>query len=314
MDTANDGREAVDRVNSQDYALVLMDLQMPVLDGLSATREIRAVPRHAHLPILAMTAHAMGGDRERGLEAGMNDYLTKPIEADKLYPALLRWIPEQAPGSGFESASRPGDAGDAAVPPLNGIDTERGLANHMRRPGLYRRMLVGFRQEFGAVADDIAAAVARGDCVLARRLAHSTKSAAATIGADALSRHARALEERFAADQAAEADLTGFVAELKRVMQALRPLSEAGASAAPVQADPGVALPLLDRLETLLRSDDARTAPVLDDLRDCLAGTRWLHELQLLRELIEDVEYEAALALLLRLRGALSGEGGKESP
>ena len=314
VDTANDGREAVDRVNSQDYALVLMDLQMPVLDGLSATREIRAVPRHAHLPILAMTAHAMGGDRERGLEAGMNDYLTKPIEADKLYPALLRWIPEQAPGSGFESASRPGDAGDAAVPPLNGIDTERGLANHMRRPGLYRRMLVGFRQEFGAVADDIAAAVARGDCVLARRLAHSTKSAAATIGADALSRHARALEERFAADQAAEADLTGFVAELKRVMQALRPLSEAGASAAPVQADPGVALPLLDRLETLLRSDDARTAPVLDDLRDCLTGTRWLHELQLLRELIEDVEYEAALALLLRLRGALSGEGGKESP
>jgi signal transduction histidine kinase/CheY-like chemotaxis protein len=313
VDTASDGREAVAKARAGDYALVLMDVQMPVMDGLTATRELRADPRCRDLPILAMTAHAMDGDQERSLAAGMNDHLTKPIEADRLYAALLRWIPVGAGASGAMPEAGEDDA-DVIIPDLAGIDSARGLVNHMHRPALYRRMLAGFSREFGAAADDIAQALADHDLAGARRLAHSIKSAAATIGAEELSRRARLLEDRYAQGQFAEADLGRFVTELKRVIDVLRPLGEAvaAATAKPGEAVAAAALPLVDHLEDLLRHDDARAAGVLDDLRAGLAGSPWEDELGLLHDLIEDIEYDAALALLPRLRAALDQASREE--
>lgn len=92
VDIANNGREAISMLNSHNYALVLMDIQMPVMDGLSATRAIRADDRFSALPIIAMSAHAMTGDREKSLESGMNDHLTKPIDPDILYTTLQKWL------------------------------------------------------------------------------------------------------------------------------------------------------------------------------------------------------------------------------
>ncbi len=96
VDIANNGAEAVSMVEKGAYALVLMDIQMPVMDGLTATRKIRETGRHDALPIVAMSAHAMAGDREKSLEAGMNDHLTKPINPDILYATLKRWIRVEA--------------------------------------------------------------------------------------------------------------------------------------------------------------------------------------------------------------------------
>jgi CheY-like chemotaxis protein len=90
---AVDGREGVDRVLTGAFDLVLMDIQMPVMDGLAATRLIRADRRFSKLPILAMTAHAMIGDYEKSMDAGMNDHLTKPIDLNTLTQALLKWMP-----------------------------------------------------------------------------------------------------------------------------------------------------------------------------------------------------------------------------
>jgi CheY-like chemotaxis protein len=90
---ANNGREALEQVQQKDFALVLMDVQMPEMDGLTAASHIRAMEKFKTLPIVAMTAHAMSGDRELSLKAGMNDHVTKPINITELFQALLKWIP-----------------------------------------------------------------------------------------------------------------------------------------------------------------------------------------------------------------------------
>ena len=90
---AVNGREGVDRVLSEPFDLVLMDIQMPVMDGLAACRLIRSDPRFLKLPIIAMTAHAMAGDHKQSLDAGMSDHLTKPINPNTLSKALLKWMP-----------------------------------------------------------------------------------------------------------------------------------------------------------------------------------------------------------------------------
>jgi signal transduction histidine kinase/ActR/RegA family two-component response regulator len=95
VDVAGNGQEAIDKLLSGDYALVLMDIQMPVMDGITATHEIRKIDRFKNIPIIAMTAHAMSGDFEKSLQAGMNDHVTKPIEPELLYKTLAKWIKTQ---------------------------------------------------------------------------------------------------------------------------------------------------------------------------------------------------------------------------
>jgi signal transduction histidine kinase/CheY-like chemotaxis protein/HPt (histidine-containing phosphotransfer) domain-containing protein len=308
VETAKHGREAVDKVLQGGYSLVLMDIQMPVLDGLAAAREIRADARFHDLPILAMTAHVMTGDREESLAAGMNDHLTKPIDPPTLYRALLHWIPagNYATEAPMETASN--SVNDATLPPLAGIDVERGLANHMRRPAFYRRILAQFNQEFGSATDDIVAALAVDNYELARRLAHSVKSAAATIGAEELSQRARILEHRLAAGKPASAELIPFRTALTCIVKTLAPLAqEPRKHAATGSLEIDTALAVIDRIEVLLKHDDAAAETMLSDLESCLSGPDWHGELHRLRDLIEDIEYEAALTALKQLRGNLEG-------
>ncbi len=98
VDVAENGRAALDLLAKGSYDIILMDIQMPVMDGLSATREIRKNPLHKKLPIIAMTAHAMSGDRELSLEAGMNDHITKPIDPEALYSTMKKWLEPKRPG------------------------------------------------------------------------------------------------------------------------------------------------------------------------------------------------------------------------
>lgn len=316
-DIAVNGQEAVQKVCQNPYDLVLMDIQMPVMDGLAATRAIRAMPEHANLPILAMTAHAMSTDRERSLEAGMNDHLTKPIDSQTLFTALLHWIKPRpiSADAAPQAAPATAQATEPDLPPLDGIDSERGFINHMRRPALYRQILCGFKHEFGRTPDDIEAALAKADFVQARRLAHSLKSAAATIGAMELSQCAKALEERYEQQQRADSQLNSLVIALRRVLNSLtglspNPMVGSSSSASTTSVPIEVTLALLDRLEALLRQDDAAAGRLVDELRASLGDAPLHDDLLLLRDLVDDIEYPSALQIVARLRTSLSQANG----
>ena len=230
-DIAVNGRDALKKIAERDYAMVLMDIQMPEMDGLTAAREIRKNPRYRDLPVVAMTADAMSGDRERSLDAGMNDHLTKPIDPQALFAALLRWIkPQPTTVDDNLDATLVQEGGHVKIPVLDGIDTDRGLVNHGGMPELYRSILAGFNHEFGSTAEDITSALASGDYPLARRLAHSLKSVAATIGADNLSSCAKVLEERYAAEKPADEEFRCFATALRNIIRSLAPLTEKGSN------------------------------------------------------------------------------------
>ncbi len=170
---------------------------MPVMDGVTATREIRKVSRLAHVPIVAMTANAMEQDRRQCLEAGMVDTLTKPVAPAALRAALLRWIP---PLEGARADATPRSA-QATSPPsqpfggIAGLDAARGLEIARGNHKLYRTILARFVQGQATVPAQIHEALAKGDLPVAERLAHTLKGVGANIGADEVRQLAASLED-----------------------------------------------------------------------------------------------------------------------
>ena len=196
---AVNGREGVDKVANEPFDLVLMDIQMPVMDGLTATKLIRADARFDKLPILAMTAHAMSGDRERSLKAGMNDHITKPIDPDRLMAALIRWMP-----------ATPGAGPKLVIAPVNLNPTEDGVPDHLLpfniqaalirtngKPKLLRKLMLRFRDQYTSAGSDLREHIAKGRFEEAERLAHSLKSVAAMLEAGSLAEASSLVERAF---------------------------------------------------------------------------------------------------------------------
>jgi CheY-like chemotaxis protein len=197
---AGDGSQALELIDKRVFDGVLMDCQMPVMDGYAATRAIRRIERWRDLPIIAMTANAMLGDREKALAAGMNDHVIKPIKVDALFAALVRWV---RPGTPENRAER--------VPPLAdelpGLDRHTGLANALGDERLYRQLLKMFVEDQRDFPARFREAHQAGEIAKAQRLAHSLKSVAATLGAREVQMSATALEQACAmANDAATID------------------------------------------------------------------------------------------------------------
>ncbi|MEO5686214.1 MAG: response regulator [Burkholderiaceae bacterium] len=187
VSVACDGQEALDMLGRRHFDGVLMDCQMPVLDGYAATRALRRLPQFGDLPVIAMTANAMVGDREKVLAAGMNDHIAKPINVDEMFATLARWIPRA-------SADR---QGSASADPLAGLVTFDGVAGVRAMGGdeaLYRRLLRMFRDREASFPQRFRAARAAGDLSAAMRMAHDLKSVAGSLVARAVCGPAEELE------------------------------------------------------------------------------------------------------------------------
>jgi two-component system sensor histidine kinase/response regulator len=305
LEIANNGREAVEMITAAPgrYAAVLMDVQMPEMDGLEATRALRDLPTATNLPIIAMTANAMKADLDACLAAGMNDHVTKPIERKALLQTLRRWLPARVKSPHDASPSTAAQA-RTAVPALGGID----VAGSLERLGLefesFRRMLIRFADSKDAAFDPLRAAIAAGDCNAVARHAHAIAGASGNLGADDLRTAAKALER---AGRDGETDLAPLHRDLEtrasvvfNSIDTLRRMTTPGSAQPESLFVPAEARSALTRLQSALGDFDLSAATSalaeLDNVDMPRAGV-----VSRLRHHVDSYEYDEARVIVTQL-------------
>ncbi|MCB1770234.1 MAG: response regulator, partial [Candidatus Competibacteraceae bacterium] len=228
-DAVASGQEALEVLKTHPYDLVLMDIEMPVMDGLEATRLIRsgqAQVADPQIPIIAMTAHTAHEERERCLEAGMNDHVGKPINQKMLSQVLERWYPGRLGNPDVVSWTDEQEIANADDQwlEISGVDTHLGLLRIGEDRNLYRRLLDRFVETQSETATVMRKAVTEGDLDRARRLAHNIKGVAGNLGANALEAAARRMEQALAEDHPLQIEevLADFEQSLKQLIARLQ--------------------------------------------------------------------------------------------
>jgi len=297
---AENGAVAVRKVVQAAYDIVLMDMQMPVMDGITAAREIRKLPQLAGLPIVAMTANAMSGDRQRCLDAGMNDHVAKPIEPEDLWTALLKWIaPRHSRVDGVKAPGAVSSANTLAIK-IDGLDTDTGLRRVLGKESRYLSMLRKFASGQRQVVADIASALAAGDAKTAERIAHTAKSVAGNIGASQVQALAAALESAIharAPGEQVEAALHALKVPLSKLLAALEQQLPAEPADLKVSVDRVQLGKVCAELTDLLLADDWQ-AGVLLEAHSNLLHSAYPDHYRAIADAIKSFDFDiAALAL-----------------
>jgi CheY-like chemotaxis protein/two-component sensor histidine kinase len=315
IDIANHGQEAIDMVQKKAYDCVLMDVQMPVMDGYTATATLRKDERFRDLPILAMTANATVEDKESSLAHGMNDHIAKPINPRLLFSALLEWIPHgerELPDSmaaGAEAAS------ETERPKMAGIDTEAGVARMGGSVASYLRLLDKFADNQGNAIEEIVAAVGGGHSEEAVRLAHTLKGVSGSIGADELQATAAEIEAELKKDPSMlPSGLSAASEELDRIIKLIRaPADVDKASGEVAKSLPGDLVARLNALMVKLEEYDSEAEDLLFAILDDVQGTPVHAMLQGVKKQIGQYDMEAAVEVLGPLIAEIAGLAGESS-
>jgi CheY-like chemotaxis protein len=323
-DAAESGAEAIEKVQKKSYDLIFMDHMMPLMDGIETVRRIRAWEESQNretpggfsrdaswrVPIIALSANAVSGVRERFLEAGMNDFISKPIDSEELNRKLALWLPKEKisrieiPETGKTQAS-PSKVLESSAP----LDRKRGLDNIGGNQTLYNQLLDSFRTDHGGDVQKIEEALERGNLSLAHRLAHTLKSTAGLLGAARIRQAALKIERALSEKRADRAFL-----ELPRLREAMEALLRnlaappARPSPAPAGKDPPGrkdARELIEKLSPLLASGNTGSFRFLEDIKVLFIDMQGKGEI-LIRQ-IESFEFSEALKTLGEIKILVEG-------
>ena len=318
---ANNGREAVEILSNgpqpPPFDAVLMDLQMPEMDGYQATANLRSDARFAALPIIAMTAHATIEERQRCLDAGMNDHVSKPIDPDNLFSTLMRWSRPRPTQAVAAHAAPIMAADEVLLPEIAGINLADGLRRVAGNRRLYRDLLGQFADKQCDAAAQISAALKGGDQKLAERIAHTVKGVAGNIGISEVQAAAQKLEKAIReGHDSVPALLDEFAASLatqvhaiEQALNASAPVKSEGAPLPPFNGE--AASSAIARLRVLLEASDGDTEEAFRSLQDAVAGAVEKTQLDALNASINDFDFEAALVKLSEIGEHCSRNGGQ---
>jgi signal transduction histidine kinase/CheY-like chemotaxis protein len=297
VDLASSGPEAIVAVQKRRYDAVLMDIQMPEMDGFTATSRIRALPGLSELPILAMTAHALVGDRQRSLDAGMNDHVTKPIDRLALVHSLRPFLPESPrPATTPQTVATRREAG--LPPTLPGFQLRQALDRVAGNERLLLELLVRFRAEHAEAHARIASAVRQGDRAAGAAIAHTVKGIAGSLGADRVYVAASVLESALRHDESLDSPLATFEAALDEAVAVLGVL-EAPAPRA-VRGEVGDLDAWLDELDERLAAQRIDAIDLAERVAAALPGD----DGAALREAVAGLDFARARALVAAQRAA----------
>ncbi len=304
VEVAGNGQVALDMLEQNRYDGVLMDCQMPVMDGYAATRAIRQRPGLEQLPVIAMTANAMSGDREKVLEAGMNDHIAKPVNVRDMFSTMAKWIRPSGIGPDkvvVDDAVQV--AAEADIPNLKGINTRVGLAIVQGNVSLYRKLLGKFRDSQSDFVSRFQATVE--DATECERLAHTLKGVAGSIGAGGVQAEASALEQACREQQGRDVIgqcLDRVANELAVIIPSLSTLPGAGTGSPDTALLNDIDWPVVvAKLRASLKASDMDAVELARKLEQSLTDTGKKELVRRLIDAIEDYEFAAAQRLLEEL-------------
>ena len=295
VDIAVDGQEAVDKMSPSaglHFDAILMDIQMPVLGGYDATKKIRKIEQESKkpaVPIIAMTANAMQGDREECIAAGMDDYVSKPINRSELFATLAKWVDGRRCVHDRPIADRVQDGeGNTALNSklkgqtlytgkLSGLNVGDGISRLEGNKELYLRLLQEFAADYPAIGKEIDESLAKKDGKQAWRLVHTVKGIAASLGATELAQGACDLEQAIAAKKDVLQPLSVFQAKMEEVLASIAEISATENSCSTIRWGDGVEgqqerLNLLDELKMLLEANDFQAVKKWQQLQPLLVA------------------------------------------
>ncbi len=330
VDTVKNGEEAVQAVQEKDYSLVLMDIQMPRMDGFEATRRIREVELRSNddgvkpvgaIPIIAMTANAMAGDREECLAVGMDDYISKPIDRFQLINTLDKWIDreDETKQEVFVESNEP-DSPDGKLPNLSGINIQDGLSRQGLSWSVFHKMLAYFPLGQQEIIEKLSLAVENNDPEQTRHYAHSLVGAAGTVAAYDLVSSARELE--IASRKEQKEDIPHLFEQLdkeyKRVCNSialLPPIKKDEmllAEEERIAATPEQILSCLENMAAFLGEfDPVGSAELMNRLEDMTLPNTIAQDVNDLARHLNDFQYEKATEALNKITDILNNEVDK---
>ncbi len=306
---ANDGQQAIDCLKEYTYDGVLMDCQMPVLDGYEATRRLREDPSHKALPILAMTANAMAGDRAKALNCGMNDHIPKPIDVSLMFETMAKWIHPSHKKADKEIAVPESDT-SFSIPALDTVDTKASLDRLQGNRALYIKLLVKFSNHYRNFDEELLNALNEKDPEPSIRLVHTLKGLAGNIGATDLAILSAKAEEELASNVRNSDTLDHLCTAVGQLVDQLSNIStDTGTTKEESTFDTHEATHVLGQLCQMLEQYDVAAGEFFNDHKDSLNCPALSGELKLLIKAIGEYDYDAGIKYVATMRATLKEIG-----